>query len=1692
MAVEQDSEDILSDETFTDLGPAAPAGDDGDTAIDAQLRARLAAVDALGLSDETMVADDGTAPAATPAPVDLRLDMNLDDVVSSETMVADASAPNVADAETFVSEPDASTATDAVAAAISSLSPNDGSIDGEASGPFDDADAVAGDRIGEDFEIIRTIGVGGMGTVYLARDLRLGRRVAIKVMRLGGQDAKARARLTQLFLSEARATARLNHPNVVTIHQVGQWRGQPYLVLELLDGDALNDRIAKGRPSVTEAIRWMAEICRGLIHAHGQGLIHRDLKPQNVFLTEDGQVKVVDFGLATFDASRVESKRVRHSTMSNLNTVEASGTISGSPAYMAPEQWRGQPQDERTDIWACGVMIYQLLVGALPFAKPLMILTDSRTPLPSQQVPGLAKGLDAIVDRCLQREPAARYASARELLEALLAIEGATRKGQGGEPYRFLEAFGEADSGWFFGRDRESAQLANMAAGRALVAIVGPSGAGKSSLARAGLLGRLRQQDAVWQSTSMVPGRTPLATLRQRLQALAPASYAALGGEQVDLAARPGFVGEVLRHLATETQIRVMLLVDQLEELFTLDQPAEERAAFAAALLSAADDPAVPVRVVVTMRDDFLSALAETPGLRDAIVANLLALGPPDAAALQRSLVGPAAELGYAFEPGLAESMVDELRSETAPLPLLQFAASRLWEARDTERHLLTRAALEAMGGLSGVLATHAESVLAGMDDRDVQFARVVLCGLVTPAGTRRAMAPSELAARAGDAQGCLRVVDRLVAGRLLAVIRAEGEQQVQLAHESLIVRWERLHHWLGDDADRRLLRERIAEATRHWQEAGQLREMLWGGEPLARALAYDPAQLGLHPQERAFLDASAAAERKAGRIRRLLVGVGVAAALVITVGSWLGMLALREAAEDARAAEAVAQKSASAAQQAEAHAKLETQRAIDARRDGFARVLAAWADSRLATEPMSALLLAREAAMLRPSGPALDALHRALQASSERHVLRHEHGVSLARWLDDGTLVTVTSEGVVRHLRDDGAGKPPLMPKFAIGAAVPAIAVDPAQRVWLGDTNGGVWRLEGAQVHRAFAAERRLAALAVGSDTRVAIGLSDDAGTLVALVGSEAADAPMRVVREIAGHAGGTLALHWLPGGDQLVSAGADGVIRLGAFGDATRRKIGMHRDAVVALAGDRDGHIVAAASLDGSGSIYRDGVFTKQIGGHDGWVTAVAVDATGEYVATGSNDESIRLWHSDGTFLTRIDGHDYGISSLRFAHADARLLSVSLDGSAAVWAVDGKLIARLAGHEQPLFDGAWSRDDERILTASEDGTARVWATHPSEIARILGPPCEVGRVSLAPDGRSLLAWGEGDLFEACQPGPARWASLDQGHIGPAATRPVGGEEQTVVAGLLLDGDHALLGDANGGIRAFAADGSQRGRSSLGGAIAALLPIEGGAWAVAASGELARIDANGALKAHVAGIPGATLAVAAACSAGVVRAFADGRVEQIAADGAILASQVVEGEVPTAASCGDGRVAIGFAGGKVQVGLGAAATVWNAHGDSVTGLAWTASAAILASAGRDGHLAAWAPDGTLRWRRELGAGAVASLQFDLVGGVLVAFTAAGRLVVTGLDGSPLTNLGVPAGQATSFSQASGSGDVALVVRGTGAFVAPLRPGNVLALAELRRGRSLSDAERAAYGLNGVVDVAPSGRATPPAPAPTR
>ncbi len=243
------------------------------------------------------------------------------------------------------------------------------------------------------FELVRELGRGGFGVVWEAKDRELGRSVAFKAVRAGGKTSLREERL----LREAEAAARLSHPNIVTLFDVGRAEQGPYLVLELLRGKTLAERLARGALPVPEALRISVEVVKGLAHAHGQGVVHRDLKPENVFLCEDGQVKVLDFGLAHAFGQR-----------------RAAGGTSG---YMAPEQQEGAPEDERTDVWALGAILFEMLAGRRPFVDG-----KAAGRAPALEVPGVP-ALGDLAARMVAARPVDRPRDGADVLAALVAIQ---------------------------------------------------------------------------------------------------------------------------------------------------------------------------------------------------------------------------------------------------------------------------------------------------------------------------------------------------------------------------------------------------------------------------------------------------------------------------------------------------------------------------------------------------------------------------------------------------------------------------------------------------------------------------------------------------------------------------------------------------------------------------------------------------------------------------------------------------------------------------------------------------------------------------------------------------------------------------------------------------------------------------------------------------------------------------------------------------------------------------------------------------------------------------------------------------------------------------------------------------------------------------------------------------------------------
>ena len=272
---------------------------------------------------------------------------------------------------------------------------------------------ATGTRVGP-YEITSLIGEGGMGQVYRARDPRLGRDVAIKVL---PPAFRADADRLRRFEQEARAVGQLSHPHILAVHDVGLHDGSPYIVCELLEGETLRSRLHSGPVQPRKAIEVGLQIARGLAAAHDRGIVHRDLKPESIFLTRDGRVKILDFGIAKLKNDHVGDDGL---TCAATETATQAGVVVGTVGYMSPEQVRGDSVDHRSDLFAVGAILHEVLTGRRAFHRATAaetttaILREDPAPV-NEIVPSVPAAVAAIVERCLVKHPSGRIQSAQDL-----------------------------------------------------------------------------------------------------------------------------------------------------------------------------------------------------------------------------------------------------------------------------------------------------------------------------------------------------------------------------------------------------------------------------------------------------------------------------------------------------------------------------------------------------------------------------------------------------------------------------------------------------------------------------------------------------------------------------------------------------------------------------------------------------------------------------------------------------------------------------------------------------------------------------------------------------------------------------------------------------------------------------------------------------------------------------------------------------------------------------------------------------------------------------------------------------------------------------------------------------------------------------------------------------------------------------
>jgi serine/threonine protein kinase/DNA-binding SARP family transcriptional activator/WD40 repeat protein len=728
--------------------------------------------------------------------------------------------------------------------------------------PIVSPSAVEPDRsfgdVARGYELREIVGRSALATVYRAFQPSIGREVAVKIVRPEFANHPA---FVRRFETETRFVASLAHPHLATIHDYWRDADGAYLITPFLAGGSLADDASIPIP-MERGLRAVAQVGSGLAYAHRQGVLHRNIKPSNVLLDADANAYLTDFGVA---GRAVEGAR---------------GIGEAAAGYRAPEDRDGTAVDARADVYSLCAVLARLLSGREP---------------PGLDLSGLDPGLRDVLERGLAVDPDARPTTVDELLDLLTSSAGVAVPPRAAHafrnPYKGLAAFTEPDAPDFFGRTSEIRRAVKMVTEHRLSAVVGPSGSGKSSLVLAGVLPALRHSgvagSATWVSAVSVPRGHPFDELATALAAVATDSLVDLAEE---LSAPDGMgLLRVAKRLSMQLDAELVVVIDQLEEMFTLVALPETRERFIAAIANAAADPACRIRILLTLRADFFHEALSLPTLGPIISTAHLALAPLDPDAAHAAIIEPAEKAGLELETGLADRIIGDLADQPGSLPMLQFTLDRL--AAGTADGRIGHAEYGALGGVRGAVAERAEAAYQTLTDAQRDIARHVFTRLLTVTDDaddlRRRVRVSEfrsLGMPEADAQA---VLDTFGRERLLTfdVDPTTRGATVEVAHEAVLREWPTLLGWVEARRESLVLQRRFQAAHAEWEESKRNPANLLTGGRLSQ---YEEWVAGtdvrITTAERAFLGASiarrnaeAAARRQ--RRRRILGGFAAAAA---------------------------------------------------------------------------------------------------------------------------------------------------------------------------------------------------------------------------------------------------------------------------------------------------------------------------------------------------------------------------------------------------------------------------------------------------------------------------------------------------------------------------------------------------------------------------------------------------------------------------------------------------------------------------------------------------------------------------------------------------------------------------------------------------------------------------------------------
>ncbi|MFN3258911.1 MAG: extracellular solute-binding protein [Ilumatobacter sp.] len=760
------------------------------------------------------------------------------------------------------------------------------------------------------YELREELGSGDFGVAYRAYQPAVGREVAIKVIR---PELANDPTFIRRFEAEARLVARLEHPHIVPLYDFWREPDAAYLVMRLMQGGTLADRLADGALTPVQASAVVGQLAGSLGAAHRTGVAHRDLTPTNVLIDRDGNAYLSDFGIAVGDDSGPSGEVLRARSL--------------SAPFASPEQLGGEPVDSSSDVFSLAVVMAQAVTGLQGD------LDQIRPALPAETL--------RVIDRATASDPGERGDVTSFGADLQRALTGNVIGAASDEPlelvnpYKGLRAFGGSDAGDFFGRerlvDRLVAKLGSPGVQGRFVAVVGPSGAGKSSLVKAGVLPAVRggalPDSHRWFVVEMTPAPYPFEALEDALLGVAvnpPVSLLELlvGGES-------GLEKAVDAVLPADGS-QILLVIDQFEELFTQVAPAIAKQ-FLDTLAHAVTAVHSRVRVVLTLRADFYDRPLGHSRVGELLHHGTQVITPMTPEQLERAITGPVERMGVVFEPAVVAELVREVVDRAGALPLLQYTLTELFDRRHGNR--ITTAAYNELGGVSGALVQRADGLLAGLDPSAADAARQVFLRLVTLGDgdgqndTRRRILQSELDDLGLDRSDLRTVRETFGRHRLLSFDRDPVTRgpTVEISHEALLTEWTHLHDWIEAARDDVRSQRRLAEAMREWQAAGKSDGYLLRGGRLDQLDAWATStSVTLSAPELHYLGLSRAArdrdadeelareqriadaEREANKRRRQLLGAGVLGVLVaglaaFSISQWRAASDARDEAADAR-----------------------------------------------------------------------------------------------------------------------------------------------------------------------------------------------------------------------------------------------------------------------------------------------------------------------------------------------------------------------------------------------------------------------------------------------------------------------------------------------------------------------------------------------------------------------------------------------------------------------------------------------------------------------------------------------------------------------------------------------------------------------------------------------------------------------